>query len=274
MSKLMFVTVGTSLFHSATWEATPEVLSCAPGYGDWLTKDAVGSPEARQRGERAARTRAGLMEHLAVENVSEWAERLALDLLADPPRGPAMRYSAELATLLKMHEEGEESPSFRDFLRGYERINLVFERDHDAGGQPNASRVAGEHLVGYLNRLAGFEVAVGLPIRGLSSTDPARLIGGGGGFGDGALQRLAEELEKVRRPGVALVDLVISGGYKLYGVALARLAEESKREPIFRLVYVHEMGDRLMTYARGSIGMARHWSPNPVSRLSDRESLG
>ncbi len=270
MRKVMFVTVGTSLFHSATWGPGPEVLQLAPGYGEWLKPPALGSPEERRRADR---TRAGLLQHLAVDNVEEWAGRLAAELLAGPPPATPMRYSAEMATLVKMHQEsgeGDEPISFGDFLCGYESIHLLFERDHDPDGRPNDSRVAGEHLVGYLNRAAGRAVASGLPISGLSSTDPARLIGGGGAFRKGALERLAEELEAVRRPGVELVDLVISGGYKLYGVALAHLAEESDRKPRFRLVYVHEMGEQLMTYDRGAIGMGRRRTANPV-RFADRK---
>ena len=63
------------------------------------------------------------------------------------------------------------------------------------------------------------------------------------------------------------VDLVISGGYKLYGVALAPLAEiaDPRRAsglPPFRLLYVHEEGAQLMQYRGGRLQLGDADSPS------------
>jgi hypothetical protein len=269
----MYVTMGTSLFDSASWLGTGEVLAKVRDYGEWLTQEAMSSPEARRASRSAARTRAALMEHLSVGNAGEWTAFVPGDLRNGTPRGPAMRYGAELATILKMYEEGAASrESFREFLTSlYERVEVLFEQDAGADGRPNPARVAGEHLVAYLNSAAGAIVARALPISGLSSGDPKRLIGGG--MREGALEAMARRFrDLVEQAGreISHVDVVISGGYKLYGVALAHLTEIEYLRPKFRLIYIHEEG-QLMTYAERHFQLHGERVPNPVPfpRFSD-----
>ena len=89
----------------------------------------------------------------------------------------------------------------------------------------------------------------------------------------GALRELAERVRsKIFAPGkqAESVDFVISGGYKLYGIALANLGELSDKErserglPRFRLVYIHERGNRLMTYGRCGFRVGGTQAKNPV----------
>jgi hypothetical protein len=262
----MYVTAGTSLFESATWRAADELLAKVPHYGEWLTQEALQSPEARRRNRLAPRIRAALEDNLSVDSVQNWAEFLPEELRDGLHREPAMRYGAELATILKMYEEGARpGTTFRDFLTSsYLHVHVLFEEDRGPDGKPNSARVAGEHLIGYLNSAAGRPIARGLPISGLSSGDPKRLLGGG--VGKGALQVLAEHFrDLVEGPGEkpSQVDLLITGGYKLYGVALAHLTEFDRRGPIFRLIYIHEEG-QLMIYSERHFELAGMTLPNPI----------
>jgi hypothetical protein len=268
MSKLMFVTMGTSLFHSASWEPREGKLPCViPDYDEWLNGRPPGgeepapreSPEARLRSPHSGSIRNALQGALHPRNGKSWAEFLPPELLAGSPAEP-MRYGAELATILKMHEDVNRiSPvSLRDFLASYSRIRII--SDSDAS---DLSATAAAHLVAYLNRVANADLAEALTIAGLSSTEPGRLLGTQDE--KGALEKLAEEIRAVirdRREQPESVDLVISGGYKLYGVALTHLAElgvERRKElrlPSFRLLYIHERGDDLMIYSGGRFVVA------------------
>lgn len=264
MRRMMFITVGTSLFQSASWEEAAVPASEVPYYAEWLEPGEPGrpgpreSPEARLDSPHAARIRAALREGLTARNAGEWASRLPPGLAAADPAEP-MRYSAELATLLHLCEA--EGLSLSDLLATYGRIHVVFD-----GDPADLSAAAGAHLVAYLNRVAGAELAQSLPVSGLSSPDPQRLLGSA--HEKGALKRLVEQLMgEVREAGGELerVDLVVSGGYKIYGVVLARLADlgEGQRRrlglhaqrPAFRLAYIHEKGSGLVTYSGGLLAV-------------------
>ena len=145
MSRLMYVTVGTSLFESATWQAADELVGKVRGYEEWLTEETLRSPEARRSHRLAARIRAALAEHLSVANVGEWTEFLPDELRAGVHRGPAMRYSAELATILEMYQDDcRPGMTFRDFLTSsYRQVHAVYEEDLCADGKPDPARVAG-----------------------------------------------------------------------------------------------------------------------------------
>jgi hypothetical protein len=278
MSKLMFVTMGTSLFHSASWEPRDGKLPCAiPFYEEWLRGRSPGdmepapveSPDARLSSPHSGSIRNALQAALQGANGRTWADFLPFGPAAESRVGPAppMRFSAELATILKMHAVADEATptNLVDFLASYSRIYVV--SDSDAS---DLSMAAGAHLVAYLNHLAGRMCSEPLTVAGLSSTDSRRLLGTRDA--KGALQKLAEAIGAaiqghLERPEA--VDLVISGGYKLYGVALARLAELKEpdlrrlNKPLHRLFYIHERGNDLMVYSEGRFGLARVSSSNP-----------
>lgn len=241
--KVLFVTVGTSLFHSASWE--PEALERdVPEYFQWTRDEEVLSePEARKRTPAATRIQSRLEFVLRSDNAGEWAQRLARDLTdGEPDPATAMRYSAELATLLKLFEaEGSRGESLADFLGSYERIYLPC--DSSGQGPARLAYVAAHHLASYLNRLAGNPLlAEPLPVPGLSSTTPDVLLGENSGLG--RLSHLI--LNNV--DGADRQDFVISGGYKLYGIYLRPLLDREDRE--VRLFYIHEDGQRLLTISR------------------------
>ncbi len=246
MSKVMFVTVGTSLFHSASWEPDKAVLLGVQGYYQWTADVAIlKEPEARKRTSAARRIQADLEEGLRHDNAPVWAERLAHDLTSgNPDPNTVMRYSAELATILKLFVAEGGTDSLKDFLRSYDRICLPC--DSSDQGTAKLPRVAAHHLAAYLNLLAGSEglLAQPLPVAGLSSTDPETLLGETTGIKELGKKLLKEEAEQL--------DLIASGGYKLYGIYLYQLLV-SKRLPV-RLFYIHEDAGRLVKMENDETG--------------------
>lgn len=243
MSKVMFVTVGTSLFHSASWEAGKAVLLDVPRYDQWTADEKVlKEPEARKRTSVASRIQSRLELVLKTDNAGEWAKRLARDLTSGEPKATTvMRYSAELATILKLFEaEGGAAATLGEFLGSYDRIFLPC--DSSGRGTARLAYVAAHHLAAYLNLLAGGNglLAQALPVPGLSSTDSSVLLGEATGLG-----RLAKLIEDEKADQQ---DFVISGGYKLYGIYLYPLLDADDRA--VRLLYIHEDGDRLLKISR------------------------
>ena len=230
----MFVTVGTSLFHSASWEDVPEPRE----YGEWKTGNPLCSPEARKRTRNAERIEAALEKGLCAGDYDLWVRRLPEDLLSGSPHmDTVMRYSAELATILKTWNLTSECPVLGDFLRSYSKIHLVAD---PASLQPFQ---AAQHLAHTLNALAGNGgPARVMEVYGLSSTDPAVLLGDHTGLG--LLGRLIfQNWNDLRQ-----IDLVVSGGYKLYGITLTALLRFPEKK--VRLLYIHEEGSRLVQIPR------------------------
>lgn len=242
MSKVMYVTVGTSLFHSASWEAD-DVKEHIRHYEEWISKDPLRSPEARKRTLHAESIEAVLKKALCAGDHALWAQRLARDLRdGDPSPDTLMRFSAELATIFKMREQASEFATLRDFLGSYSRIHLVSDSGTGRSGS-DLQFAAANHLTCYLNQLSGNQgIAQVLPIPFLSSTSPAELLGDRTGLGLLA-QHIASDLEHLSQ-----IDLVISGGYKLYGIALSPLLRLP--DVAARLLYIHEDGEHLIQIPR------------------------
>lgn len=268
MSKVMFVTVGTSLFQSASWEPQDdgELPVKVPYYRQWLAAEQLGSPEARRATRYARETENELREALDGKNAAQWARFLPSELFGDGWPAPAtvMRYGAELATILKLHELEGKSRSLRDFLRSYEIHVIYDDRVSERGTAPVF--VAARHLIGYLDAIAGTAVAAPLEIPGLSSTDPELLIGSKAK--PTGLWKLACTLEPVVKAGERDVDILFTGGYKLYGVVLSHLSSY----PRVRLMYIHETADTLVIFAENQIGVRGRFEPEPVRRQIDFKS--
>jgi hypothetical protein len=241
MSKVMYVTVGTSLFHSASWEA--EAIRHDVGYyHEWTDEETLKSPEDRKRAIHGRKIQESLESALTATNAGQWADRLASDLLSGKPdTTTVMRYSAELATILKLFEDkGGATATLGDFLRSYDHIYLPC--DSSGKGTASLPYAAAHHLAAYLNRLAGNDglLAQPLPVPGLSSDRRDVLLGETTGLGQ--LSKLIENEKATQQ------DFVISGGYKLYGVYLYPLLEAEDRS--VRLLYIHEDGNQLLVISR------------------------
>jgi hypothetical protein len=249
----MFVTMGTSLFHSASWE-TDKVRSVRY-YEEWTTPACLDAPEARKRTPHAQNIQGWLETALRAEKPEVWGERLAQEFLdGEPGRKSLKRYSAELTTLFKIQEKELISPA--ELLASYETIYLVCDEE-GRGQEVNLPHVAAAHTAHALNRLAGQGRALVQPVPGLSSTDPGILLGDNTGLGR-LVRLILADLDDAEQ-----VDLVISGGYKIYGIYLAKLVDLEKRA--VRLLYLHEDGD-LLVQVPGELP-----DPAAAARLSEEE---
>ena len=241
MSRAMFVTVGTSLFHSASWEPAEDLKIAIPEYAAWTRPEMLASPERRKSAQHADRVLAELKTRLLEQNASSWAARLPADLRSGrPDRGTMMRYSAELTTILKLAEhEPQGDGTLGEFLGSYAAVHLASDPSFHSG-RGKLSNVAAHHLTAYLEALAPAEWrgARREDVPGLSSAKPDEILAPDEGSG---LPLLAKRLRSAAERH-ATIDLVISGGYKIYGIFLAPLLASAK----FRLVYLHEEGERLL----------------------------
>ena len=247
MTRVMVVTVGTSLFSSASWdprterwpdtEGLPERIE---GYDRWWRK-LRDRPDERLH---EITTVEAFQSALTRENASEWAALLP-EGLPGQTSGPTKRYSAELSTILALAaHQGEttgRSLSVREFLRSYDEV-VVITDPAPSDGDEFRSYVAATHLVAYLSALAGDGSPIRLqPLAGLASRDPERL-----GPGLRKLQRFVDGL--LLDDWCLELDLVLTGGYKLYGYLLSPLA--FGRETV-RMIYRHERAEDLVIL-RGS----------------------
>jgi hypothetical protein len=248
----MFVTVGTSLFHSASWEK--DSLTEIREYGEWTADKTLCSPEARKRTRNAERIEAALEKGLCAGDYDLWARRLPADLLSGSPHmDTVMRYSAEFATILKTWNLTSDFPSFGDFLRSYSKIHLIADPSSRLPFQ------AAHHLTHSLNQVAGNDgPAQVMPVYGLSSTDPAVLLGDHTGLG------LLGQIILPDLNGALQTDLVVSGGYKLYGIILTSLLRLPEKK--VRLLYIHEEGNRL-------IQIPKTWKERAQPQEARRELL-
>ena len=123
--RTLVVTVGKSLFSSATWRA--EGFFDFPGYHKWFNElDKNEKPFWLQEPETHAKDsvtcdRIGRILTLTEKAPAELSALVTISD-SDEPR----RYSAELTTLLVMHRApGHRAQSFQDFLSAYGAVNLV-----------------------------------------------------------------------------------------------------------------------------------------------------
>lgn len=233
MSKVMLVTMGTSLFHSATWEPTPELLSKVKDYDRW-TSNHLGSPTGRTTTDPDQRIQEALKSQIRTDNVAEWTKYLPVSFTEGNPAGDFMRYSAELATILKLaNGEREAGQTIRGYLRDYSAIHLV--HDSNRSKEAELPTKAAHHLQGYLSSLLQSDGIVGLwGIPGLSSPEPEELLGKKTGLG--ALDH------KIKKgiPKYTHLDLIVSGGFKIYGIFLSPLVDSAVLPS--RIFYAHEKG--------------------------------
>lgn len=277
MKKLLFMTMGSSLFESASWDRDAEPASNLPLYRTWLENpDYLDSPRLRASCPEVA---GQLEEVIREDNALKWAGCLPADLRKGrPERGTAMRYSAEMATLIKLAEVEVDAGTARDLrevLSGYHRIYVIVDPEvyatdveaaHGRAGE-RLSYIAGMHLRRYLAVILGEAEALGkielLQVRGLASREPGRLLARDRKAG---VLSLLDEIEKRRREHrPTRMDFVVTGGYKLYGMVLAQLA--AFKETKCKLFYLYEKGDQLLQLTRAEISMGeeqvQHFAPEP-----------
>src|SRR6185295_9660992 len=151
MKKEMFITVGTSLYFSASWE-NEGPAAAIEGYAEWLKGDKKTRPEERRKSRKGMieeELRASLTAQ--PENVEKWTAILPEKLLSgehDPTEN--LRFSAELSSLFMLADS--EKVNVRDLLSSYEAVHVVVDPTDWTHG---SSYVVGMHLKGYLQVIAG-----------------------------------------------------------------------------------------------------------------------
>lgn len=242
MSRLLFFTVGTSIFHSASWDPAAGVPPDACHYGDLVHPERIYSPEARGACSRA---RAELESLLTAANAVDWARYLPDGLCRDGRHDAngALRFSAELASFLRLVEEEGDGVSARQVLLSYDRTFVFADPLADPKGEAGRSWIAAAHLGAYLNAIAGGSAAEVVRIPGLASVDREVLFGPHTG-----LPLLFERVVALKRRHEAVgLDLILTGGYKIYGLVLSRLlGHDELRVVASRLIYGHESGGNLL----------------------------
>lgn len=255
--RLLVISVGTSLFHSASWDPDRVPADEVPGYPA-LARET--SPEERQT-RRDVTTR--IETALRPDNATVWSQRLRAELLRGErvPGGRSTLYSAELTTLLRLAAAEGTTP--RDLLRGAAGVHVVAD-DQPNRGERGRSWTAAVHLVEVLDDDAGRPgTAQLLRIPGLASREP-RLLLGTGSEPTGLRLLVAEIEELAAGHRGATLDLVVTGGFKLYGYALAALAVQ-RTDFESRLLYGHESAELVVMDRRrislDGVGIA--WPATP-----------
>lgn len=239
--RTLVVTVGTSLFSSASWNCEGKLAS-AKGYCGWI-EDHLDNPDKRRReGFRTAEA----IEELLREGTEVTVKHFATDF--DRP----LRYAGEITTLLRYSQsEGEGSEGFAEFLRRrYEEIHLLAASD-----VTNDSNVAARHLQVILRDKLGHP-KVTMP--GLRSPYLREM-----------LPQFQRHLANLANRGVE-ADLLITGGYKAFSLLAGKFVATQPSDRQWRALYIYEadIGQLIIegrgeTWLEGSKILATRW-PAPV----------
>jgi hypothetical protein len=211
--RILVVTVGTSLFSSASWVCEGELKSIR-GYRDWIEEHLEDPAGRRSKGTRTAEALESL---LGEQGPQITAKHFAVDF--DRP----LRYSGEMATLLRCSQRfGQGEESFAGFLqRSYREIQLLAPADGK-----NPSRVAAGHLQIILRDRVGHP-NVTLP----------------GSLRSSRLHELLDHLRshlKSLAAAQAEADLLVTGGYKAYSLLAGKFVATQPRDHNWRALYLHE----------------------------------
>ncbi len=248
MSEVYFVTVGNSLFHSATWEGEEfEEFAKKEGfweeYQNFLKKSDPGDPSEdgplfvpEKRKQKGQVVEQKLKELILEDTAPSWTKYIAEYDPGNPKYDK--RYSAEITTLLTLARMKGISPGE---LLADKEVYLVC----DDSTQKGSTRHVAAHLKQVLIKICGDAATRDIhikPIQGFSSHDPTNL--------HNALEKFNEEIENtLRRSKVNNIYLIVTGGFKVYSMIAAR-----KIEKYVEAIYMHEEAEIVFTYKKNSDG--------------------
>lgn len=211
--RTLIVTVGTSLFASASWKCEGP-FSKVRDYKSWLTDENLKNPGGRR--SRGWRTSAAL-EKVICSDPEGTAAYFDLDVYQP------LRYCGEITTLLRVFEqECQGDESFEDFLRRrYPKIRLLASADEE-----NDSNIVARHLRKIMYTiLAHPDVEVAAVLRGLRLPN--------------LIRHFREYLEKQASSSEDRnVDLLVTGGYKAYSILAGHWVAQGGGG--WRVLYLHE----------------------------------
>jgi hypothetical protein len=243
--RILVVTVGTSLFASASWKCEGK-LKTIRGYSDWI-RDFLEDPTERRNMTGTSKALEKLLVDAGAEITSKY-----FDVDFDRPK----RYSGELTTLLRCSQNFRRpEESFAEFLhRSYREIQLLGSTNHN-----NPSYVAASHLQIILQEKVGHP-HVTMP-GSLRSPYLHELIG----FFHTHLNDLAAS-------GIE-VDLLVTGGYKAFSLLAGKFVARQPQERRWRALYIHEEAvDHLIVETKDAAEIDGHtvaeesWSEGLVRR--------
>ncbi len=248
MSEVYFVTVGNSLFHSATWEGEEfEKFAKKEGfweeYQNFLKKSDPGDPREdgplfvpEKRKQKGQVVEQKLKEFILEDTAPCWTKYIAEYKPGDSKYDK--RYSAEITTLLTLARMKRIPPGE---LLADKEVYLVC----DDSTQKGSTRHVAAHLQHIICKLGENSTELKIEIKkipGFSSHDPTNL--------HKALEKFNEEIENtLRRSKVNNIYLIVTGGFKVYSMIAAR-----KIEKYVEAIYMHEEAEIVFTYKKDSDG--------------------
>lgn len=267
--KLLVVTVGTSLFHSASWnEKNPDFCkelgkADAKKYqtewanpGDNRNLGGLHSPKLRMRNGGALEDRFKEKLIATEKNVARWAEWVALPV----EEGALMRYSAEISTIISFaqHEGRRSGKKWQEILQEY-YIDFICDND-----QLLPANVAARHNRVYLQRLfdGNPDHLACKEFSYLSNLEPHLLYKGLLAF-----QTYLKEMQAWVKPVVFKnIDIVISGGYKIFGLlGFGFLLDER-----FRIIYQHEESNKVFIQDKDTLS-AEDFPASPLTAINQKK---
>lgn len=244
MDSVLVVTVGTSLFTSASWRCEGP-FATIPCYRTWR-EDQEEEPAKRRAnaGSTAEDLQLRLEERNAedVERYFDW----------NPHR--ALRYSAELATLLRWMEYEGRTDLGTFLSERYGRVELVCPANTE-----DPARIAADFLLAALHdRLGVSNVRITEALVGRSIRDQVR--------------HFSEYLESLGTD--TAVDLVVSGGYKAFAMYASLVAAAPGRRQKWQVLYIHEDSYTELIVQKLREGrLVVEVDREPIPRVGNAESL-
>lgn len=247
MQKLMIITVGTSIFHSACWNKDhPDFIKelgdiwqeyCESFANPGVSGDPGGLFDPEKRRKEGKNLENFFKDRLKGNSAGCWPEWVAT---FDPPDSPAHRYSAEIATIL-CFAENEADKVDSTWQKVLEPYDFYFVHDSDTA---SLSGIAGLHNRTYLEKLLNTESGrmKSVEISGFSEHKNPRLL-------IKALKEFRLFLSQAKasvQPLYDTIDIVISGGFKVYGVVGYGFLLNHN----FRTLYMHDESSRVIIQDR------------------------
>ncbi len=216
--KRLLITVGSSLFHSATWRPDGPFAKIS-GYRRWTEEPFLCSPRLRSQmceGKASGRSVEDAVENLLFDTCREPAK--LDDLVAlDGPSCPS-RYCAEISTLFGMQKTPLGQTDLAQLLEAYDHVELIA-----AKSPKDESHAVARHLRKTLSKLTGYDRIILCELDGTALRDRMEQF-------EITLRRLGEEAQ-------GEVHIVVSGGYKAYATVAARHLASHRS---WRTIYLHE----------------------------------
>ena len=259
MKKIMLVTVGTSLFESASWKFDEDgILEQIPLYAQWNDKGKAADPEPGPllSPEKRRLTGKRIIDQLKTSITMENAEEFSGFFENKPSKEELLRYSAELSTMFELaYEYGDNICEGLGLFK--DNIWLIAD-PNPVKGMPNPQYIAALHIKAYLEKtIPGLGVEI-MEIPGLSSTARRILLDKDGQTG---LLKLGNEVKEKLKEATELV-VAASAGYKIYAVLFGALLWSDK----LTIAYRHENSNLLLYVTKNKI------RAEPLDDLADEKS--